>query len=105
MDDEKPLGETDTRNLRFLRLLVLVLTATMIAGMAVLVVLFATRFPGTPREALVPALPETLELPEGARVSAVTQARDFWVVVTESGEVLFYPAEGGAPVRRVRAPD
>lgn len=97
--DEPSLSEADERTLRFLRLLVLVLTATMIVGMVVLVVLFLTRFPKAGPASTTNAgfvLPDTLELPEGATVQAVTQGRDWWAVVTGDDRILIFDAETGA---------
>lgn len=91
--------------LRFLRLLVLTLTAVMLAGMVVLVVLFATRFPD-PRPPL-PVLPDTLELPPGATVQAVTQGSGWWVVVlTDAGqqEIRLFDATGRLRQRLPIAP-
>ena len=100
--EEPPLSAGDTRALRFLRGLVTALTLTMIAGMAVLVFLFLTRFP-QPSGGL--GLPDTLDLPAGATVVSVTRGPDFWAVTTDAGEVLVY--EGGAetPSRRLRLPE
>lgn len=101
--DEQPLSEADARNLRFLRGLVLVLTATMIAGMVLLVALFYARLGGdTPAPAAL-VVPDRFELPAGAEIAAVTQARDFWLVVTTEGDVVFFDPEGGAPVRTIPA--
>ena len=88
---EPPLPEPDARALRFLRRLVTALTATMMLGMVVLVVLFLTRFPGTTGS---PLLPEGLALPQGAVPLAVTRGPDFWAVVTEAREILIFDAAG-----------
>ncbi|NDR55229.1 DUF6476 family protein [Aliiruegeria sabulilitoris] len=103
--DEQPLSEADARNLRFLRVLVLVLTGTMIAGMVLLVALFYARLGGDAPapEALV--VPERFEIPAGSEIAAVTQAKAFWVLVTTQGEVLFFAPTGGAPTRTIPAPD
>jgi len=73
----------------------------MILGLLAIVGLLVTRL-GTP--APLPALPETIELPEGATPAAVTFARDWLVVVTEAGEILLYRPEGGAPASRTPLP-
>lgn len=95
--DEPSLSEADERTLRFLRALVLVLTATMIVGIGVLVVLFATRFPGSgaqtaPNDPFV--LPDTLELPAGATVQAITRGQGWWAVVTGDAILIFDAATG-----------
>ncbi len=86
--------------MRFLKRLVTTLTVVMIAGLVTIVALLVIRLGSPP--APLPALPENIALPEGARVAAVTLARDWVVVVTEAGEILLYDrATGGAPVQRV----
>lgn len=102
--EEPSLSQADERNLRFLRVLVLVLTATMIIGMVVLVVLFATRFPASNESAVQHDgfnLPDTLELPEGATVEAVTQGRGWWAIVTGEDEILIFDGTNGALRQRI----
>ncbi len=96
--EEPALSETDERTLRFLRRLVLVLTTVMIVGMAVLVVLFVTRFPGSSPKApmLSLTLPDSITLPEGARALAITQGQGWWAVVTDSDQILIFDAATGA---------
>ncbi len=97
--EDPSLSPADERTLRFLRILVLVLTATMIVGMVVLVVLFLTRFPGAknaPTESRSGGfvLPETIAVPDGAHVQAVTQGEDWWAVVTDTEILIFDGASG-----------
>ncbi|WP_116131621.1 DUF6476 family protein [Tropicimonas sp. IMCC34043] len=103
--DDPSLSKEDARTLAFLRGLVLVLTATMIIGIGVLVVLFATRFPGVKSRPAVSAqrivLPDTLELPAGATVTAFTQGDGWWAVVTNGDEILIFDAASGALRQRV----
>ena len=97
--EEPSLSKEDERTLRFVRGLVLVLTATMIVGMVVLVVLFATRFPGSGATSAASTefiLPDTLELPEGATVQAITKGQGWWAVVTGDDRILIFDAETGA---------
>ncbi|MDV7145755.1 DUF6476 family protein [Tropicimonas sp. TH_r6] len=104
--EEQELSPEDARTLRFLRILVFVLTATMIAGMALLIVLFWLRFSGreaAPTEML--SLPQAFELPAGETPAAVTRAKEFWVVVADDGTVHFFAPEGGAPIRSLDAPE
>jgi hypothetical protein len=107
MDDDTPLRPEDARTLRFLKLLVTTLTATMIAGMAVLVVLFATRFPATDPAAppsgtpITVALPDSITLPPGESARAVTLGSDWIAVVTERDEILILDRATGALRQRV----
>ncbi|MCU0909721.1 MAG: DUF6476 family protein [Rhodobacteraceae bacterium] len=98
MDDDPPLRPEDARTLRFLRGLVTVLTGTMIVGMAVLVVLFATRFPRTPA---VPVLPGTITLPPGETARAVTMGTGWIAVVTADDEILILDAKTGTLRQRI----
>ncbi len=83
--DEAP----DPGLLRFLRTLVLALAATMIIGVIVLVGLLVMRFPSAPA-----GFPAEIALPAGERAAALTRATDWLAVVTESGRLLIYSADG-----------
>lgn len=72
-------------NLRFLRRLVTVLTATMIGGVLLIIVLIVIRFYDRP-----PILPEKIVLPSGAKASAFTQGNGWFAIVTENNEILIY---------------
>ena len=76
--------------LRLLRWLVTGLALVMGLGMIALVALLWMRL-GQP---MLPDLPDAVALPEGATAQAVTFARDWIVVVTETGEVLLYDRRG-----------
>ena len=79
-------------NLRFLKTLVTVLTATMIIGLVTIIVLFVIRLgPGTATQ--VP-LPDTISLPEGTQALSVAWGSDHYVVVTADQKVLIYNANG-----------
>ncbi len=103
MDDDTPLRPEDARTLRFLKRLVTTLTATMIAGMAVLVVLFATRFPapGPGATGVAATLPDTVALPHGETARAVTLGSDWIAVVTDRDEILILDRASGALRQRV----
>ena len=103
----------ELRGLRLLRVLVTILTGVMIVGIVALVVLMARgldRMSPPAAEATdrtpapLPALPDTLELPEGASVQAVTAGPGWWAVVTQAGEILLFDADG-ALLRRIPAPE
>lgn len=85
-------------DLRLLKALVIVLLVVMIGGLLTIVGLLVIRLGAT---APLPALPDGVILPDGARPAAVTFAADWLVVVTDAGEVLVYPRAGGAPVQRL----
>ncbi|MDF2142192.1 DUF6476 family protein [Paenirhodobacter sp. CAU 1674] len=91
MSDMMPSDPTPLPEIRFLKILVTALTATMIAGLVAIIALLVIRLPG---KAALPDLPAAITLPAGARVQAITFARDYTVVVTEGGEVLLYRPDG-----------
>ncbi len=77
-------------NLRFLRVLVTVLTITMIGGLIAVFSVIVIRFPnaGAPL-----ALPSEIALPEGVEAEAVTLMRDR-VLVVSGDEILVFSADG-----------
>lgn len=84
--------------LRFLKILVAALAATMILGLIAIVALLVIRLPGGgpgPAEGL-PALPAAVKLPEGATPQAVTFGRGWVAVVTTAGQILVYDGATGA---------
>ena len=76
-------------NLRFLRILVTVLTAVMIAGVIAIVAVLVTRLN---RPSLV--VPDALSLPEGAVPLSITQGPGWWAVATADGRLLIFDREG-----------
>lgn len=76
--------------LRFLKALVTGLAAVMGLGIVALVVLLWVRLGRPP----LPVLPDTITLPAGSQAVAVTFARDWTVVVTQTGQVLLYDRAG-----------
>ncbi|OSP56834.1 DUF6476 family protein [Pseudoruegeria sp. SK021] len=79
-------------NLRFLRRLITGLTATMIIGIATIVVLLVLRLSGAEP---VP-LPTEITLPEGQTATAVTYGPDWYAVVTQSAQILIFDRNTGA---------
>lgn len=92
MPSDGPEAAPPPPEIRFLKILVTVLTGTMIAGLLAIIALLVIRLPGG--GAALPALPASIALPEGAMADAVTFARGYTVVVTDRGEVLVYDARG-----------
>lgn len=82
-NSEDPVPEP--ANLRFLRLLVTVLTGVMLAGLILIIALIVIRFRDT-----APPVPEDITLPEGATPRAVTLAEGMVLVVSEDGRLFVY---------------
>nr|WP_177205484.1 DUF6476 family protein [Celeribacter marinus] len=102
---DEPVGElmdidpAQAAHLTFLRRLVTALTAVMIGGLLVLIVLFVTRFPTisatAPSKTIAFDLPASITLPDGAAPIAFTRGSD-WVAITTETEILIYDAATGA---------
>ncbi|QDY70260.1 DUF6476 family protein [Qingshengfaniella alkalisoli] len=86
-----PQGQPEPANLRFLRILVTVLTITMIAGLLTIIALLVIRFTSEPRI----ALPDEITVPGGANASAFTQGRDWYAIVTDQDEIIIYDRASG----------
>ena len=76
---------------RYLRLLVSVLTATMILGFLVIVALFVIRF----SEATPIAVPDRITLPDGTIPMAYTKGNGWYAVVTADNQILIFDAQSG----------
>lgn len=87
---EAELAET-VPHLQYLKMLVSILTLTMVLGIVAIVVILWTKLNARP----LPELPASIILPEGAEPEAVTFGRDRLIVVTDQGEVLVFGADGG----------
>ncbi len=85
-------------HLRFLRRLVTVLTAVMIGGLLVLIVLFVIRFPVMRENTGAGAfeLPSSIALPSGAKAQSITMGGDWIGIVTQDDRILIYDRISGA---------
>ena len=77
--------QSEPANLKFLRRLVTVLTATMIGGVLLIIGLIVIRFYDVP-----PPLPDSITLPNGARALTFTQGPDWYAVVTSDDQILIF---------------
>ena len=80
-------------HLGFLKLLVTVLTGTMIAGLVAVIWLLVIRLPAAITQTV--ALPDTITLPQGAKALAVTAAPGWFAVVTTANDILIFDAATG----------
>jgi len=76
---------------KYLRLLVTILTVTMIVGFLVIVFLFVTKF----SEAFGPELPNEITLPDGTEATAFTQGDTWFAIVTKDQKILIFDRDGG----------
>lgn len=93
MNDPSDPADTveEPGNLRFLRLLVTVLTGVMIAGVVVVVALLVTRLSDDG-----PQVPADLALPDGVTAEAVTFGGTWIAVVTKDQRILIFDRTTGA---------
>ena len=91
MADNPQTSPVDPGTVKYLRLLVTILTATMVLGFLVIVVLFVIRF----SDAFGPKLPNTITLPDGSSPQAFTQGGDWYAVVTDDNQILIFDRESG----------
>lgn len=82
---------------KYLRLLVTILTGTMVVGFIVIVVLFVIKF----SDAFGPKLPDTISLPDGTKPMAYTQGPDWYAIVTTDNQILIYGLESGALIKTI----
>jgi hypothetical protein len=83
-------------DLRFLRRLVLALTAVMIGGIVAIVALLVIRLGGAGAAGqAMPELPAGIALPEGAEARAVTFGTGWVAVVTSDDRILVFDARDG----------
>jgi hypothetical protein len=103
MDDDPQMQPVDPAMVRYLRVLVTALTATMIIGFIIITALFVTRFAGGPAtgEADV-TLPVSITLPEGTKATAFTQGKDWFAVVTADDRILIFDRASGALRQTIR---
>jgi Flp pilus assembly protein protease CpaA len=89
--DTSPDTEGLPPSLRFLKWLVIILTATMIVGVITVVGLLVTRMPSAQTG---PTVPAELALPAGAEARAVTMGGTWIAVVTSDDRILIFNTDG-----------
>ncbi|MBR9864050.1 MAG: hypothetical protein GYB24_11480 [Rhodobacteraceae bacterium] len=89
--DQKESPIEEPANLRFLRRLVTILTATMILGLLAIFAVLVMRF--STNSGL--ALPDSITLPDGSTATAFTQGSDWYAIVTAQGTILIYDRTTG----------
>ncbi len=75
--------------MRWLKVLVAVLTVTLIVGFLTIVVMIVLRFNDINRPTLNP-LPATIQIPSQAGVVGYTETPDWYLVVTSNNEIFVF---------------
>ncbi|WP_116598653.1 DUF6476 family protein [Primorskyibacter marinus] len=98
MDDAPKPDEVfeEPANLKFLRMLVTILTGTMIAGLLIIIALVVIRY----SDQRAP-LPEAITLPDGTTATAFTQGSDWYAVVTADDRILIFDRANGKLVNTI----
>ena len=78
-------------SLRWLKWLVILLTATLIGGVLTVVWLLVTRMPVPMAR---PTVPPSLQMPAGATAAAITMGTGWIAVVTTANHILVFGADG-----------
>ncbi|WP_319824340.1 DUF6476 family protein [Thalassovita sp.] len=86
----------DAGLLKFLKVLVTILTVTMIAGVVTIVALIVIRYRQTP-----PDFPAVLTLPPGTTPEAYTQTSKWYAIVTGDDRILIYSRATRKLVREI----
>ena len=97
MDNAPEDQAPEPANLRFLRRMVTVLTATMIAGVILITSLLVIRY----NQSATP-LPDTIVLPDGTTATAFTQARNWYAVVTDNDQILVFSRDSGRLIQTLQ---
>ena len=79
----------EPKNLKFLRLLVIGLTITMICGIITIVFVIVIKMPNY-KNAISIQLPEEIILPENMQVDTFSIGTNHYLIVTKSNDVLIY---------------
>ncbi len=88
--DNAPIEVEEPANLRFLRILVTVLTIIMIAGVALIIALLVIRLQ---RPAPL-TMPDTITLPQGVTATAFTRGENWIGVVTNDNRIFIFDETG-----------
>ena len=91
---------TNPATVKWLKIMVFALTATMIVGFLVIIAFFAMNFRDF-RAGGALDLPDRIELPPDAAPAAFTQGKGWYAVVTETDEILVFDQENGRLLRRI----
>ena len=91
--NDTQISPEEPANLKFLRRLVTILTATMIIGVIIIIGLLVMRL-NAPNATV--SFPDSIELPKGVIATAFTKGDGWYAVVTDDQEILIFDAESGA---------
>ena len=88
--NKSPENSIEPAGLKWLKILVAVLTVTLIIGFLTIVGMFIYRFNSIGDDAVMSPLPDQINLPQGVEINAFTQAEDWFLILTSENELLIY---------------
>ncbi len=100
MQNDYDRSEDERTTLKWLRILVLVLTVTMIGGFLVIVVLFILKFQSLGQATL--PLPEEITLAPGQEAAGFVQGDRHFYVITRNDTIRVHDAVTGTLVQEIR---
>ena len=95
------VSPADAATLKWLKVLVMTLTVTIIVGFVIIVGLFIAKF-NSFSVSPPAALPDRISLPDGTVPEAFTVTAEWYAVVTAEGEILIFDREDGDLRRRIQ---
>tara|TARA_B100001142_G_scaffold22049_1_gene20247 strand:- start:586 stop:894 length:309 start_codon:yes stop_codon:yes gene_type:complete len=91
----------EPKNLKFLRLLVIVLTITMICGIITLVLVIVIKMPNYNDTESI-RLPAEIILPDNMKVETFSIGSNHYLIVTKNDEVLIYDRKTNILEQRIK---
>ena len=91
----------EPKNLKFLRLLVIVLTITMICGIITLVLVIVIKMPNYNNTESI-QLPAEIILPDNMKVETFSIGSNHYLIVTKNDEVLIYDRKTNILKQRIK---
>ncbi len=88
--------------MKWLKILVAVLTVTLIIGFLTIVGMFVYRFNSIGDSTALSPLPNQINLPQGTEVDAFTQAEDWYLILTSENELLIYDRQTNELTQKVK---
>ncbi len=91
--NDTQLTPDEPANLKFLRRLVTILTATMITGVILIIALLVMRL-NAPTTTV--SFPDNIQVPNGVTITAFTKGNGWYALVTKDQQILIFDATSGA---------
>lgn len=88
--------------MKWLKILVAVLTVTLIIGFLTIVGMFVYRFNSIGETSGLSPLPEQISLPQGTEIEAFTQAEEWYLILTSENELLIYDRQTNELKQKVK---